>query len=106
MAEGNRRRIKKSIVFNINSFKFIDEELFERLKKVNLISDYLEEKASEISVERTDLKNPDFIINGRQLTNIGVFRRYALNYLKQDKDIDQNEVVLVRQLEITSQGMP
>ena len=106
MAEGNRRRIKKSIVFNINSFKFIDEELFERLKKVNLISEYLEEKASEISVERTDLKNPDFIINGRQLTNIGVFRRYALNYLKQDKDIDQNEVVLVRQLEITSQGMP
>lgn len=106
MAEGNRRRIKKSIVFNINSFKFIDEELFDRLKKVNLISEYLEKKASEISIERNDMKNPDFIINGRQLTNIGVFRRYALNYLKQDKDVDQNEVVLVRQLEITSQGMP
>ncbi len=106
MAEGNRRRIKKSIVFNINSFKFIDEELFTKLKKVNLISEYLDNKAVEIMKERGTIKNSDFIINGRQLTNIGVFRRYALNYLKQDKDIDQDETLLVRQLEITSQGMP
>lgn len=106
MAEGNRRRIKKSIVFNINSFKFIDDELFAKLKKVNLIAEYLERKSSEIYEERHNLQNSDLIINGRQLTNIGVFRKYALSYLKQDKDIDQNEVVLVRQLEITSQGMP
>ncbi len=106
MAEGNRRRIKKSIVFNINSFKFIDEELFSKLKKVNLIAEYLDSKAEEILNERNKIQNSDFIINGRQLTNIGVFRRYALNYLKQDKDIDQEETLLVRQLEITSQGMP
>ncbi len=106
MAEGNRRRIKKSIVFNINSFKFIDEELLEELKKVNLISDYLEQKSSEIFSERSTMRNADFLINGRQLTNIGVFRKYALNFLKQNKSIDQDEVVLVRQLEITSQGMP
>lgn len=106
MAEGNRRRIKKSIVFNINSFKFIDEELLEELKKVNLISDYLELKSDEIFSERSTMKNAEFLINGRQLTNIGVFRKYALNFLKQNKSIDQDEVVLVRQLEITSQGMP
>ena len=106
MAEGNRRRIKKSIVFNINSFKFIDEELFAKLKSINLISEYLDSKAVEISNERSAIKNPELIINGRQLTNIGVFRKYALNYLKQDKDIDQEEIILVRQLEITPQGMP
>lgn len=106
MAEGNRRRIKKSIVFNINSFKFIDDELLERLMKINLISEYLRSKSSEISQSRNDIQNRDLIINGRQLTNIGVFRKYALNYLKNDADIDQNETLLVRQLEITSQGMP
>ncbi len=106
MAEGNRRRIKKSIVFNINSFKFIDDELLGRLHKINLISDYLQDKAKEISIKRKDIQNADHIINGPQLTNIGVFRKYALNYLRQDKDIDQDETLLVRQLDITSQGMP
>lgn len=106
MAEGNRRRIKKSIIFNINSFNFIDEPLFAELKKVNLIAEYLDKKSHEIAEERNRLSNADLIINGRQLTNIGVFRKYALNYLKQDKDIDQNEVIMVRQLDITPQGMP
>ena len=76
------------------------------MKKVNLISDYLEQKSSEIFSERSTMRNAEFLINGRQLTNIGVFRKYALNFLKQNKSIDQDEVVLVRQLEITSQGMP
>lgn len=106
MAEGKRRRIKKSILFNITSFKFIDNELFERLKKVNLISEYLDERFSEISSQRNHLKNSEFIINGKQLTNIGVFRKYALNFLKQNEDVDQKEVMIVRQLEITSQGLP
>lgn len=106
MAEGNRRRIKKSIVFNVNSFKFVDEELYRKFRNINLISDYLEVRSGEILKERNTIKNSDFMINGRQLTNIGVFRRYVLNYLQTDKDVDQDDVVLVRQLEITSQGMP
>lgn len=106
MAEGNKRRIKKSILFNITSFKFIDDELFERLKKVNLIAQYLDERFSEINQQRTELKNSEFIINGKQLTNIGVFRKYVLNFLKQNQDVDQEEVMIVRQLEITSQGLP
>lgn len=106
MAEGNRRRIKKSIAFNVSSFKFIDEELFSELRKVNLISDYIDNRYGELARERGELNNPDFIINGKQLTNIGVFRKYVLSYLKQNKDIDQEEVVMVRQLDITPQGMP
>jgi miniconductance mechanosensitive channel len=33
MSESNTRRIKKSIYFNINSFKFLTDEDIERLKK-------------------------------------------------------------------------
>lgn len=106
MAEGNRRRIKRSIVFNIKSFKFVDDELFARLETINLIADYLQYKKQEINEERKHISNPDDIINGRQLTNIGVFRKYVLSYLKQCEEIDQKELVLVRQLEITPQGMP
>lgn len=106
MEDGNIRRIKKSIIFNINSFKFVDGELFERLKKINLISKYLEEKGSEISTERQQIQNAELIINGKQLTNIGVFRKYIQNYLLQNPKIDKDETILVRQLEITPQGLP
>ncbi|WP_454047028.1 mechanosensitive ion channel family protein [Chryseobacterium sp. Marseille-Q8038] len=106
MSESNTRRIKKSIYFNINSFKFLTDEDVERLKEINLISDYLEERASEIKKEKESLEHKDKIVNGRQLTNIGVFRYYAQKYIENDPDVDKNGTRMVRQLEITPQGLP
>lgn len=106
MSETNTRRIKKSIVFNIKSFKFLDDQLFNELLKINLIHDYLLEKRKEIDSEKSTLQNADEIINGKQLTNIGTFRMYAMNYLLNNPNIDQNGTVMVRQMEITPQGLP
>ena len=106
MSESNTRRIKRSIIFNINSFKFLNLEEVNRLAKINLIKNYLNEKKEEIIAERATIENSELVINGRQLTNIGVFREYAFNYLKKSEHIDQNETVMVRQLENTPQGMP
>jgi len=106
MSETNTRRIKKSIVFNIKSFKFLNDEAFSELLKINLIHDYLVEKKKEIDAQKSTLKNADEIINGQQLTNIGTFRIYALNYLKNNPNIDQEGTIMVRQMEITPQGMP
>ena len=88
MSETNTRRIKKSIVFNIKSFKFLNDELFGELLKINLIHDYLLEKKKEIDQEKANLINSDEIINGQQLTNIGTFRKYAMSYLKNNPHID------------------
>ncbi len=106
MSESNTRRIKKSIFFNINSFKFLTDEEIERLKEINLISDYLAKKEDEIHKEKMDLRNSNKIINGRQLTNIGVFRYYAQKYLENNPDIVKDNTIMVRQLEITTQGLP
>ncbi|OVE57123.1 mechanosensitive ion channel family protein [Chryseobacterium mucoviscidosis] len=106
MSESNTRRIKKSIYFNINSFKFLTEEDIERLKDINLISEYLEGKSIELRKEKETLKHSDKIVNGRQLTNIGVFRYYAEKYLQNDPDVDQDGAMMVRQLDITPQGLP
>ncbi|MCQ4034201.1 mechanosensitive ion channel family protein [Kaistella montana] len=106
MTESNTRRIKRSIIFNINSFKFLNEEILEKLSKVNLIKDYLEFKKSEMSEQRSHIDNPELLINGKQLTNIGVFREYVFNYLKNNPHIDQEGTILVRQLENTPQGLP
>ena len=106
MSETNTRRIKRSIVFNINSFQFIDDGFLDKLKKINLVRDYLVKKQAEIKGKKSGMDNDGYIINGEQLTNIGVFRIYALNYLKQNPNIDQNGTLMVRQLEITPNGMP
>ena len=106
MAESNTRRIKRAIIFNINSFRFLDQETIGKLEKINLIAAYVGEQNAEMSKERESIANPELLINGRQLTNIGVFREYVFNYLKNNKHIDQAGTVLVRQLENTPQGMP
>ena len=106
MSESNTRRIKRSITFNIKSFKFLNLEEINRLSHINLIKNYLIQKEKEIIKEREKIENPELVINGRQLTNIGVFREYAFNYLKNNEHIDQEGTVIVRQLENTPQGMP
>ncbi|WP_419870307.1 mechanosensitive ion channel family protein [Chryseobacterium sp. CT-SW4] len=106
MSESNTRRIKKSIIFNINSFKFLDEELLNSLMEINLLKNYLLKKQTELKNYRKSIDHADKMINGKQLTNIGAFRKYTLEYLKHNKNIDQTGTVLVRQMEITPQGMP
>lgn len=106
MTESNTRRIKRSIIFNIKSFTFLDSETLDRLEGINLIAEYLEQKKAEITEERGRMKNPERLINGRQLTNIGVFREYTMNYLKNSQHIDQSGTLIVRQLENTPHGMP
>ncbi|WP_312391084.1 mechanosensitive ion channel domain-containing protein [Chryseobacterium sp.] len=106
MSESNTRRIKKSIYFNINSFKFLTDEDIERLKQINLIADYLEGKTAELRKEKENIKHKDKVVNGNQLTNIGVFRYYAQKYIENDPDVNQEAAMMVRQLDITTQGLP
>ncbi len=106
MSESNTRRIKKSIIFNINSFKFLNDDDIEKLKQINMIKVYLTEKQKEILNSKIGTDASEKNINGIQLTNIGTFRKYAYEYLKHNPHINQKETILVRQLEITPQGLP
>lgn len=106
MTATNTRRIKRPIVFNVNSFSFCDDEMLNRFKKIDLISSYIQLKQEEIQESNQSVTNKDYIINGRQLTNIGVFRKYAENYLSNRPDVSKTDKIVVRQLELTFQGMP
>ena len=106
ISETNARRIKKSIFFNINSFKFLSEEDIKRLKSINLISDYLEQRSIELKKEKENMAHKEEIVNGRQLTNIGVFRYYAQKYIERIPELDKEGPIMVRQLNSTPQGLP
>lgn len=107
MRNTNTRRIKRSIVFNVKSFQFCSNETLENYKKIDRIADYISEKQKDLKVYNQKATNDDTVsVNGRRLTNIGTFRKYAENYLKSHPNISQNDTLMVRQLEISPQGMP
>lgn len=106
MTSTNTRRIKRSILFNVNSFKICSEEMLEKFEKLDLISDYIKFKREEIKEHNILVKNKELTINGQSLTNIGVFRKYAQHYLLNHPSITNDSHLMVRQLEPESLGMP
>ena len=105
MSDSGGRRIKRSINIDINSIKFCNPELIEKFKAVNIISEYIDTKLSEIDSHNADL-NRKSLINGRALTNIGTYRAYIKAYLKNNKHIHNDMTFLVRQLSPTEKGLP
>ncbi|MCR9153051.1 MAG: mechanosensitive ion channel family protein [Croceimicrobium sp.] len=101
------RRIKKSLNVDIQSVKFIDEELYQKLLKVERISGYLKERNEEIIKSNQEKKaDKSVLINGRHLTNIGVFRIYIESYLEEHPNVSKDQTLMVRQLQATETGIP
>jgi miniconductance mechanosensitive channel len=101
------RRIKRSILIETSSIRFLDDEMLQRLKKAELLGAYLEEKIKLTGEENT--ANPTDMsirMNGRRLTNIGTFRGYLISYLKAHPKINQDLTLMVRQLDSSSDGLP
>ena len=105
MATGTRQ-IKRSISFNVNSFQFCDETMLNRFENITLIHSYIKSKREEIALFNRDIENSDLDINGKNLTNIGVFRIYVEHYLKSLKTVSQNDPIIVKQLPVSPLGMP
>ncbi len=108
MQETGGRRIKRSIYIDVSSIKFVDDKMLERFKKIRLISDYLDKKIKEINEYNAKIndESSDEIVNGRRLTNVGTFRQYLKEYLRERSDIDKNLTFLVRQLQPGPEGLP
>lgn len=105
MATGTRQ-IKRSISFNVNSFQFCNEDMLNRFEDIALIHQYIQQKRHEISIYNQNIKNSDLDINGKNLTNIGVFRIYVDCYLKSLKTVSQKDPIIVKQLPVSPLGMP
>jgi len=107
MRESGGRRIKRSILIDINSVDFLSLNDIKRLEKANLLAPYLKQKQDEIQ-KHNEKNNFDLSlsVNGRRLTNIGTYRAYLVNYLKNNPNINQNMTVMVRQLSPNQFGIP
>ena len=107
MQESGGRRIKRALLIDQTSARFLTEAERDRMRRFLLIDDYLADKAAEMADWNAKLveagRDP---VNMRRSTNIGAFRAYVQNYLENHPRIRQDMTLLVRQLQPTETGLP
>ncbi|MBK8600434.1 MAG: mechanosensitive ion channel family protein [Flavobacterium sp.] len=107
MLNSDGRRIKRHLLIKAKSIHFLTEEELVKMKKIQLISKYIEHRQIEIdkfnSFHEVDKSLP---INGRNLTNFGLFRKYITCYLENYPSLNKDMILLCRQLQPTAQGIP
>ncbi len=108
MQESGGRRIKRSLMIDLQSVSFCDDEMLARFEKVAYLKDYLRERTQEVETWNQEHQvEGDCPINGRRLTNLGTFRAYVEAYLHHHPKIHQEGMTfLVRQLAPTEKGVP
>src|SRR5690606_14399602 len=107
MFESGGRRIKRTMRIDASTVRFLTESEIQELRRYALLKDYLDGKQQELEASNRELGElPEVPANRRRLTNIGTFRAYAMAYLKQNPNIRQDMLMIVRALEPDSQGIP
>ena len=107
MSEYGGRRIKRSLLIDISSIKFLTAKEISELKKLAPLKDYISFKNNELSEFNASIENSDNNIETRKLTNIGTYRAYAESYLKQNSNLNTETMTfLVRQLPSSPEGVP
>lgn len=102
MQESGARRIKRSINIDVKTIRFLTDEDIDKLSHLNLLKDYLARKKEKIS----KLNKTADEYNRHRLSNIGTFRAYCFEYLKNNPHIAKDFTCMVRQLAPTSEGLP
>lgn len=105
MQESGARRVKRSIYIDMQTIRYADAELLERLKNSPELHDYINTAVEEIEKDNNE-KGRTHSFSKRGLTNIGIFRRYILEYLKNHSGIRKDLTCMVRQLQPVETGLP
>jgi miniconductance mechanosensitive channel len=107
MQGSNGRRIKRHILIKAHSIRFLKEEELEGFKQIQLIASYIDTRQSEIiKFNTTNNIDKSLAINGRNMTNFGLFRKYITTYLQHYPGINKEMTLLCRQLQPTPHGIP
>jgi len=107
MSEAGARRIKRAIYLDVSSIRFQRQDEVDHFKRFVLLKNYIATKENELKDYNASLGAEfDEAVNQRRLTNVGTFRAYALNYLKNHPRIHKGMTLMVRQLAPGPEGLP
>ena len=107
MSDAGGRRIKRALLIDQTSVRFLDKDERDRLRRIALIDAYLDGKRAELEAYNASLeaagKDP---VNTRRVTNLGTFRAYVTEYLRAHPRVHPGMTLMVRQLEPGPTGLP
>ena len=105
MSQSGGRRIKRALFIDVSSIRIQTQDEVDRFMRFALLKDYINAKGQELADYNAGLEvGAD--VNRRRLTNIGTFRAYAFNYLKNHPRIHKDMTLIVRQLAPGPEGLP
>ena len=107
MADSDGRRIKRAIYIKTSSVKFLSEKEIEEFKNIKLVTNYIQHRQKDIE-EANSANNVDksLLINGRNQSNLGIFRKYLDAYLHNHPAVHKEMLLMVRYLAPTEKGIP
>ena len=107
MLDSDGRRIKRHILIKANSVRFIHSEELENFKKIQYLTSYIEHRQADIDKYNANNNiDKSIIVNGRNLTNLGLFRKYINQYILSHPGINKEMQLMVRHLQPTEKGIP
>ncbi len=107
MGESGGRRIKRSLLLDMGSIRFLTPEEIDRFGEFALMKDYIATKRNDLAAfNAVGGRDPSINADIRRLTNVGTYRVYVYEYLRNHPLIHQDMTLIVRQLEPTATGLP
>lgn len=107
MEQAGGRRIKRSIRIKMSSIRYMDEEEINALRHIQLLTAYIDERREEIRQFNTEHQvDKSILVNGRNLTNVGLFRHYMERYALEQPGVHPGMARMVRQLQPDERGLP
>ena len=107
MLNSDGRRIKRHILIKAHSIKFITPDEIEKYKEIHHLTSYITHRQADIDkYNAINNVNKSTIANGRNLTNLGLFRKYINQYIISHPGINKEMTMMVRHLQPTENGIP
>lgn len=107
MQKSDGRRFKRSLLIKPSSVRFITDEELPKFEKLQLLKSYITHRQTDIQkYNETNSIDKSIILNGRNLTNLGLFRKYTQQYIENHSGINQEMLLMVRYLQPTEHGIP
>ena len=107
MLNSDGRRIKRHLLIKTSTIRFLEDAELENLKKIQLLTSFIDTRKIEISKFNSENKiDKSLPINGRHMTNLGLFRKYITEYLHHHPALNQDMLMICRQLQSTAHGVP
>ncbi|EPI4980475.1 TPA: mechanosensitive ion channel family protein [Raoultella planticola] len=106
MSASGGRRIKRSLNIDTTSIHFLDEQEQQRLIQARLLKPYMDSRYQEISEWNQQNAADHSVLNLRKMTNIGTFRAYLQEYLRNHPRLRKDMTMMVRQLAPDANGLP